>query len=96
MRQISRNIPSAVLSRVASSIVQKCPDIFQDRKNGKKYGSGYAVLYETLKNHNNYLERRLKAEGNCSQRKKTPASKARFLIQAKLGADRRSNTGCCS
>ena len=86
MRQISRSIHSAVLSRVASSMVQKCPDSFEDRKNGKKYGSGYAVLYETLKNQNNYLERILKTEDKCSQRKKTPASKAPFLIQAKLGA----------
>ena len=85
MRHISRNISSTVLRRVASSIVQTFPDSLQDRKNGNKYGSGYAVLYETPKNNNNYLERILKVEGKCSQRKKTPASKARFLVQAKLG-----------
>ena len=61
-------------------------DSLHNGKNGKKYGSGYIVLYETLKNHNNYLERILKAEGKCSQRKRTPANKARFLVQAKLEA----------
>ena len=86
MRQISMSIPSTVFRRVAKSIMETFPNSFEDRKNGKRYGNGYTVLYDTLKNHNNYLDRLLKAEGSVSQKRKVPANKARYLMQAKLGA----------
>lgn len=57
MRQIRIDIPSSVLKRVAGDIVSRYPESLQGRKNGKIYGSGYALLYTALLNHRNYLRR---------------------------------------
>lgn len=48
MRQINGAIPCAVLRCVAQNIVKKYPSCFEDRKRGKKFGSGHTNLYQIL------------------------------------------------
>ena len=86
MRQISRSIPPRVFRGVAKSIMETFPNSFEDRQNEKRYSNGNTILYDTLENHNSYLDRLLKAGGSVSQQRKVPANKARYIMQAKLEA----------
>lgn len=62
MRDIKKNIPKSVLSKVAEVLVDLCPKTFEDRyksgpKEGERMGKGTATTIRKMRDCNNYLNR---------------------------------------